>query len=316
MWVHRRSEEPAPTSVQCYWKKSKLAGVGTTLKFTLASQFANKKQPPTPAASNETFLAEFISMGQKVKAESQILKHFAPVDPVKTLAMDQLISKFRVVGGEDFDDFLLFCSNEMSADKCKAADKATSNQSSDSLWFGLRYGRITASRAYEASKCSTLNGSLVESILGAKKVKSTEAMLRGQTLEPKVLAVVEKHLNVNFRKSGVILNSKFPILGASPDAVSSDFVVEIKCPASEKTIANYVKDNILSNKCWAQIQLQMLFTGKEKGLLCVADPKFEENNNVSLFYVDFDAEFIENIVTDCTAFWQKAILPKLLKATY
>lgn len=33
MWVHRRSEEPSNTSVECYWKKSRLAKVGTTLKF-------------------------------------------------------------------------------------------------------------------------------------------------------------------------------------------------------------------------------------------------------------------------------------------
>ena len=32
-WVHRRLESPSPTEVECYWKKSKLADVGSEIKF-------------------------------------------------------------------------------------------------------------------------------------------------------------------------------------------------------------------------------------------------------------------------------------------
>ena len=31
MWIHRRSEDPAPTEVACYWKKSCLSSVGTRI---------------------------------------------------------------------------------------------------------------------------------------------------------------------------------------------------------------------------------------------------------------------------------------------
>ena len=33
MWVHRRSEDPSCTSIECYCKKSKLSNVGATLKY-------------------------------------------------------------------------------------------------------------------------------------------------------------------------------------------------------------------------------------------------------------------------------------------
>ncbi|KAI4455664.1 hypothetical protein MML48_9g00000120 [Holotrichia oblita] len=33
MWLHRRSEEPACTSVESYWKKSSLSKVGTSLNI-------------------------------------------------------------------------------------------------------------------------------------------------------------------------------------------------------------------------------------------------------------------------------------------
>ncbi|GBP66565.1 Lysine--tRNA ligase [Eumeta japonica] len=40
MWLHRRSEEPSCTQVQCYWKKSELSKVGTTLKCITTTELA------------------------------------------------------------------------------------------------------------------------------------------------------------------------------------------------------------------------------------------------------------------------------------
>jgi len=50
----------------------------------------------------------------------------------------------------------------------------------------MRYGRITASKAYEASKCITTDGTLVKQILGCSKVKLTKAMNRGIHLKKQV----------------------------------------------------------------------------------------------------------------------------------
>ncbi|GBP39174.1 hypothetical protein EVAR_26960_1 [Eumeta japonica] len=43
MWIHRRSEEPSCTSVECYWMKSKLSRAGSTLKYLTASEMSNAK---------------------------------------------------------------------------------------------------------------------------------------------------------------------------------------------------------------------------------------------------------------------------------
>ncbi|KAB0804975.1 hypothetical protein PPYR_01945, partial [Photinus pyralis] len=74
------------------------------------------------------------------------------------------------------------------------------------------YGRITASKAYEAAHCKVLDGSLTENILGASKLRDTEAMKRGRYLESQILKEVEK-----INKCGLQLNAAFPIMGASPD---------------------------------------------------------------------------------------------------
>lgn len=65
-------------------------------------------------------------------------------------------------------------------------------------------------------------------------------MLRGRKLE-EVLKGVEKKLNVKFKRVGLQLKPRYPIFGASPDGITEDYVVEIKCPQSEKNICNYLK---------------------------------------------------------------------------
>ncbi|KAK4882184.1 hypothetical protein RN001_005503 [Aquatica leii] len=42
MWTHRRSEDPTPTEVACYWKKSRLSGIGTVLKYIEAEKLTKK----------------------------------------------------------------------------------------------------------------------------------------------------------------------------------------------------------------------------------------------------------------------------------
>lgn len=85
----------------------------------------------------------------------------------------------------------------------------------------------------------------------------------------------------------------WPIFGASPDSISEDYVIEIKCPKSVKTRANYVNGSgIVQPKYNAQIQLQMLLCGRKKGLFCVASPSFESDGKVDVIEVDYDDVFI------------------------
>lgn len=78
----------------------------------------------------------------------------------------------------DANNFITFCKQQMNDEVLKNIEKNTRNQSICSLWSEMRYGRVTASKAHDAAKCSTFDGVLVENILGAKIFK-TEAMKRG-----------------------------------------------------------------------------------------------------------------------------------------
>ncbi|KAL4719515.1 hypothetical protein ACJJTC_005005 [Scirpophaga incertulas] len=53
----------------------------------------------------------------------------------------------------------------------------TRDQFKNNLWSELRYGRVTASKAYEVSRCQTNDGTLISIIMGGK-IPDTPAMKR------------------------------------------------------------------------------------------------------------------------------------------
>lgn len=165
--------------------------------------------------------------------------------------------------------------------------KRTRDQKDDTLWHELRFGRITASNVYEASRCHTAEGSLVHRIIGAAKVYDNIHKERGRRLEKLIIAEIEKELKLKIEKSGLLLISSLPILGASPDGIGCDFILEIKCPSSEKTIENYLPKGQISEKCKGQINLQML-AAEKKGLFCVADSNFENNKQFKFVWIEYD----------------------------
>jgi len=149
--------------------------------------------------------------------------------------------------------------------------------------------------------------------MGGKKIKSTEAMKRGLALEDSVLSVVEGIVGSKLKKTGLHLLPCWPIFGASPDAINRDTIVEIKCPQSEKTLPNYIgRGGQVGRKFLAQMHLQMLLTGRKKGLFCVADPKFETNSIVHIAHVTYNDKYASELLSLSLKFWKTNIFPKLL----
>ncbi|KAJ8896602.1 hypothetical protein PR048_001946, partial [Dryococelus australis] len=141
MLVHRRSEEPSPTSVECYWKKSVLSSVGSSIKFV----FQNLPQK---------FLIHFYSNSKKDHNITH-LKHITE-EKNPSLSLQVLLHNFVHVNENSVNQelFLQFCSQTTYSDFCSLAVKNT-----------LRYGNITASKLYEVAHCYSFDGSLVEKIL-------------------------------------------------------------------------------------------------------------------------------------------------------
>lgn len=137
-------------------------------------------------------------------------------------------------------------------------------------------------------------------------------MKRGRILESLVIKSVEEKMKLTITTTGLILSPTLPFFGASPDGLTDDMVIEVKCPSSNKSMKAYVNTKgEITDKCNAQVQLQMHMSGRKKALFCVANPKFETNNFVNIVTVLYDRRFVEKLVGDASNFWEKNVWPLL-----
>ncbi|XP_072387374.1 uncharacterized protein [Diabrotica undecimpunctata] len=306
MWLFKISEAPATTSVKCYWMKPALSNVGSNVKFIKAKDFNKDCATISEITEDNEFCNTFISECKKRNANNiQIMTYFKDVNLEMKASLHYLICKYKSSKVQfSLNDFITFCKQNITEKQCNLIEKATSNQSDSPLWFELRYGRITASIAHEASKCKTSDGVLVEKILGAYQFKEPIAMQRGKRLENDVRREVEKIKNINIKKCGLFLLSEYPLLGASPDGITEDHIIEIKCPMKNKNLTKYINSNNLTPKCEAQVQLQMHFAKKRKAYFCIAHDDFETSKQVDVFEVFYNEEYCKNLIKQCTLFWK------------
>lgn len=156
-WLYRKSESPTVTDVDCYWKKSRLSRVGTTLKWVETSSlgrpggrsYAKRPRKITPAGS---FLAEVIE-DQSMKWDQSdhnakmplICRHFLDdkISWFHTVELHQLYSRFKkTVTSESqstFKRFLAYCQRTMKEEACLKAQQLTCQQSKCPEWFKLRW---------------------------------------------------------------------------------------------------------------------------------------------------------------------------------
>lgn len=249
---------------------------------------------------------EFPSL-PKLKKETASI---SPMEMESALKLS-LFNLIREYPGNDPHEFLQFCGKRMIEENCGKAQILTVEQADTDLWHELRKGRVTASRMHEASRCTMLNGSLTNKIMGISSGFSF-AMKRGTDLEGHVFAILQKEYP-SLRNTGLVLDPEFPWMGASPDGLADDFVLEIKCPYTPNTHACYIDVNKLSRKYFAQIQLQMHMTRKTKALLGVAALDFEKTRNVTKVWIDYDKEYVDGVMGESFEFWQKGVFPALLR---
>ncbi|XP_021352053.1 uncharacterized protein LOC110449491 isoform X1 [Mizuhopecten yessoensis] len=137
----------------------------------------------------------------------------------------------------------LFLTITVSDLQATNVESTTHLQTGCKQWFRFRTGRVTASKM--KSVCATSvdkpSPSLVKQICFPSQAKfSTDATRWGCQHEAKALDTYCQSMNLfhdNFtcRKSGLVINPKYPYIGASPDSVVScdccgEGFVEVKCP--------------------------------------------------------------------------------------
>lgn len=130
MWLHRQSEEPSLTEVKCYWKKSTLASVGSSIKFITLDDFGASAGKVNPNSSPDEFLSSVIQKAKETGSPMQLLKHYSEEPTEKQLSIHKLVVLFlQKSGNNSADAFCNFASTQMSIDvRQKACIRQLSSQ--------------------------------------------------------------------------------------------------------------------------------------------------------------------------------------------
>ncbi|KAH9642211.1 hypothetical protein HF086_005541 [Spodoptera exigua] len=134
MWLHRRSEEPSCTQIECYWKKSQLSKVGTSLKFITSKEIAKSN---IPTSSDNAVLNKFIELAAAKEIKNcELIRYMKnSMEDLLWTSMYQLCIKYGVPSSEEFVNKILplFTPNVL-----KEVEEKTLNQSENNLWHELR----------------------------------------------------------------------------------------------------------------------------------------------------------------------------------
>ena len=187
-WLHRRSEEPPPTDTVCYWRRAKLSRVGTLVKSVPIYQCRSRPRKEVMEAQHGShvpgsFLADVLQKASGSDIDAPLFYHSdcASTNDVSAIYMDHMVSRGIQNGHIQSDEAILGqLSAYLTEEMCAKAEKVTRGQSTSRDWYNLKFGRVTASKALEASRCNTADGSLVCGILGAKFAE-TSAIAREAT---------------------------------------------------------------------------------------------------------------------------------------
>ncbi|CAH2092101.1 unnamed protein product [Euphydryas editha] len=197
-------------------------------------------------------------------------------------------------------------------------ERSTVLQAESALWLELRRCILTASMFSKICKRrpNTDSAPLVKTLLYSYNLDNVPSIKHGKENESKALAQLSDQMNIDIKKCGLFISTEHFFLGATPDGVFEDGVVEIKCPISaydmdpdtailEKKIKCFKidkKGEVVLNKnhdWYYQIQ----------GQLNIA------NKNICLFAVWTGTDYPLKIVKvyKDQNFWNQKMLPKLIK---
>ena len=163
--------------------------------------------------------------------------------PLSTLYQSELLQL-------SYDELLARCelvSTDIAQEMADAVEKETRAQSQSKFWFKQRAGRETVSkmRVVCHTNLAHPSPSLIKTICYPEEFGfSSKQTAYGSKNEKKASEMyykttVKDHLDFKLSESGLVINPKWPFVGASPDGVVSCHccgkgVLEVKCPYSHQ----------------------------------------------------------------------------------
>ena len=156
-------------------------------------------------------------------------------------------------------------------------------------WFEVRKGKMTASHAQAIASAGKGLETYVWGVVaeafssGEKEFYSNTDMARGNELEEVAISMYELEKGVETSVIGFVEHNEY--VGASPDRVVEDGLIEVKCPNDVNFLKILLEKKIDSKYEW-QMQMQMFVTGKKWVDFVAYNPNFEKSLFIKRVNID------------------------------
>jgi putative phage-type endonuclease len=179
-------------------------------------------------------------------------------------------------------------------------------------WRDHRLGRETASRMNDLTDYTQ------KGVEGAKRKKyrfellaertthieqdnrpPTPAMQWGIDQEQFALQMYEKACDTFIIPVGFVLHPKLNHAGASPDGLTDDAILEVKCPESSTYLRWKLEEDGVPKEHQKQMQWQMACTGRNRGIFIAYDPRQPESNRIFFRDLMRDDTVIAALEAEC-----------------
>jgi putative phage-type endonuclease len=185
-------------------------------------------------------------------------------------------------------------------------------------WHQERCGKVTASRfadvlaflksgAPAQARLKYMREIAFEILSGVPKQSVSAAALKwGKEIEGYAREAYELQTGNIITTSGFLTHPKKTFVGCSPDGfVEEDGGVEIKCPHDETVHVQTLIEGMPEDHI-AQVQGNMLVTGRQWWDFISFDPRQAEPYRIFIQRVPRDRKFIEKLEESIESFWKEA----------
>lgn len=326
-WLYRRSNEPN-SDRPAYWgcnPPTELLSMPVKQLYYLSNSFENSDDVDSGSddvlmedtdESSNVFLEKFLdNLKKNGQTDLPVYQMHRPADePYQDLFLYYIMTNAERYQIANYKHLLMHLQNVIKSDVIDTVQTETSTMYKSKLWMELQYGRIRCSVVNDVAKWTTEEDVSEAMILGTFRVPREEEYLKRKQRKRSILAEISKCYRTNIQHCGLLLDIAYPFFCATPDGVSSEFVVEIKMPSTQEEYEKYLINNeTIPPKYFAQIQMQMYLASRDKALYCVVAPDFAKSGAVEYINVDLKKAFIEPLFAGAEDVWNKLIFPVIRK---
>lgn len=163
-----------------------------------------------------------------------------------------------------------------------------STEQNSEAWLAERVGKFTGSNAIKLLRYGRTDKARVQSV----EFKGNKYTQRGHDLEPFAISAYEQVKDVKVERPGFITNDEYPECLFSPDGLTEEHVIEVKCFGEERH--HKVRKDIPA-EILAQIHFGMLMTEKTKAHLVMFNPDIDSKRALYIVPVKRDKRLLARL---------------------